>query len=230
MADVTFTPVLQPAPACYPPNVNSLLTLIASQGLRGTVPDNSGGGVFVGPSPPSSSLTQKVWFQVDGAGRPLAIKMYLGSVGDIKLSAYAPGSQVDGNGRGVIGTLLDGWALCDGRNGTLNMQNLFPVCCDNWASLTSNVDPTTPNRRQAGTPIHWIGYNNLPGIFSRVHHTTKEFPGGQGNRQEVIDAGGVNFNDEHCVGAGGATIGGNVGTSHVPPFIGVAFFMYIGFA
>src|SRR6266404_3169251 len=77
MANVTFNPNHQPAPACYPSDVNGMLDMLTTGGgLSGTIPDTAGGGVYVGSSPPSSALTNKVWFKTDSGGRPLGIYMF----------------------------------------------------------------------------------------------------------------------------------------------------------
>jgi hypothetical protein len=132
MANVTLTSNPQPAPACYPSDVNAMLRLCAEGGgLSGTIPDTAGGGVFVGSSPPSSSLTNKVWYKTDGAGRPLGVfmfyngnwrKVYTGvAIGEIRQYIGTNGA-FDGTGRGLVGGDLDGWAVCNGSNGTPNLM------------------------------------------------------------------------------------------------------------
>jgi hypothetical protein len=146
MADVTFTPNLQPAPACYPSDVNGLLTLITTGGgISGTIPDNAGGGIYVGSVAPSSSLTNKVWFQIDAAGRPLGVYMfyngnwrlvYTGRPTEIKMFNGNWTLYFDGTGLGIVGGTWDGWALCNGNNGTQNMIDNFVIAgseyVDEW--------------------------------------------------------------------------------------------------
>lgn len=138
MATVSFVPNHVQPPACYPPDFNALLDeLTTGGGISGTVPDNAGGGIFVGSSPPGSSLTNKVWYKVDGAGRPLGTfmfyngnwrKIYSGAaIGEIRMFWYYSG-LIDGTGRGNIGGDMDGWALCNGQNGTPNLEAYTPVC------------------------------------------------------------------------------------------------------
>jgi hypothetical protein len=175
MADVTFTAISQPAPACYPPDVNALLVLIATLGLKGTIPDTSGGGVFVGSSPPSSSLTNKVWFKTDAAGRPFGAymfyngnwrKCYTGSLGDIKLYLGAFNGVFDGTGRGIIGGTggydEDGWAICNGNNGTPNLEGYFP-CGARWSGSAWVTNPETTEVTSGGQrgPFQ-IAAANLP--------------------------------------------------------------------
>jgi hypothetical protein len=138
LAEVTFTPNPQPEPACYPSDINGLLALLTTGGgISGTIPDNAGGGIYVGSSPPSSSLTNKVWYKTDAAGRPLGVfmfyngnwrKVYTGvTYGEIRMFWVYSGVW-DGTGRGVIGGDADGWALCNGQNGTPNFTDYWPVC------------------------------------------------------------------------------------------------------
>ena len=178
MADVTFTAITQPAPACYPPDLNALLTLLATQGLRGTVPDNAGGGVFVGSIAPSSSLTNKVWFKIDQAGRPLGIymfyngnwrKVYTGSFGDIKLYIGPFNGVFDGTGRGVVGGDQDGWAVCNGQNGAPNLDGNYP-CCAVWNGSAWVANPDGLGYRgSGGVRGIQIAPSNLPQLHVNAH-------------------------------------------------------------
>lgn len=103
-------------------------------GISGTIPDQAGGGLYVGATPPGSSLTNKVWFKTDNAGRPLGIyefyngnwrKVYTGvAPGEIRTFSGS-NAEFDGTGLGLIGGDLDGWALCNGNNGTPNLTGYF---------------------------------------------------------------------------------------------------------
>jgi hypothetical protein len=238
MADVTFTAVTQPAPACYPPDINALLTMIATLGLRGTIPDTAGGGVFVGSSAPSSSLTNKVWFQIDAAGRPIAIKMfyngnwrrmYTGAVGDIKAFAGSLSGIVDGTGRGVIGGVQDGWAICNGLNGTPNLSNCFIVAADNATTLTTNVDPTNPNSRVGGSPNRVIDRTNLPTLQTKTLQKGFNYANGA-TGGTMLYQGGAETVYWPVVDAGGLPVGGSVPVNTVPPYYSLAYLMFVGYA
>jgi hypothetical protein len=239
MADVTFTAVLQPAPACYPPDVNALAQLLATFMLKGTLPDNSGGGVFVGSIQPSSSITQKVWFQIDAAGRPIGIRMfyngnwrllYTGSVGDVKPYARSLSGLVDGTGKGIMSGSLDGWALCDGRNGTPNLVNQFVVCADNITNLTTNVNPSSPNSRQGGAATHVIGRTNLPNMVARLLKKSFSFVHGGEGGEELYKAA-TTADDWPIVQQNtGLPVGGSAPVNHVPPYYSLMYLMFIGYA
>jgi hypothetical protein len=240
MAQVTFTPNPQPAPACYPSDVNGLLNLITTGGgISGTIPDNSGGGIFIGSTPPSSSLTNKVWFKIDAAGRPLGVysfyngnwrKVYTG-VGYGELRMYTGSNTVfDGNGLGIIGGDFDGWQLCNGNNGTQNLEAYFLVG-GVWGS-------------QVGQGGGWfsdadgVSWKNLGGQKGPIHLTTGMLPAlaakinfaleaAQGN--QVFTLGGSTPDFFPVVDAvdGGGT--GQGVPLPLPLFYAVAYMMFIGY-
>lgn len=206
MAEVTFVPNHVPAPACYPPDFNALLDeLTTGGGLSGTIPDNAGGGIFVGSSPPSSSLTNKVWFQIDAAGRPLMVKMfyngnwrrvYAASYGDIKLYIGGFNGVFDGSGLGIIGGFEDGWALCNGQNGTPYLEGYFP-CGAAWNGSAWIANPegtgstTTGGARQPSK----IAASNLPQLSVDLWNSDTSQSGGTlpnpayaGNGTQAISA------------------------------------------
>lgn len=56
------------------------------------------------------------WWQCY-TGKPTEIRMFMGY----------PAGYFDGGGRGIEGSGWEGWALSDGRNGTINLQNFFVI-------------------------------------------------------------------------------------------------------
>jgi len=68
----------------------------------------------------------KVWFELDSQGRPLAIKVhwngtwrrvYNGMLNEIRGYNGNPGTDFDSTGWGKIGGEYDGWHLCNGNDG-----------------------------------------------------------------------------------------------------------------
>jgi hypothetical protein len=243
MAEVSFNNVLQPAPACYPPDINALLQLIAGGGITGTVPDNAGGGAYVGSAAPPDSLTNKVWFKIDAAGRPLGVymfysghwrKVYTGlAIGEIRMFWY-PTSAFDGTGRGVIGGDMDGWALCNGNNGTPNFQDSrFP--CGGWWNGSSWVawDPPAGAWQWAGGQGqlgHKLVGHDLPGM-----HVTNTLFGTSGapcgyNLTDGASSGGPCGSIQNQVRDGTET---PVGTGQValplPNYFAIGFLMFVGY-
>ncbi len=90
-----------------------------------------------GSSTPSVGDQDKVWHRTDGSGRPLGTfvyyggswrRQYIGNPNQIVMYSGDPG--VDFAGAGGLGTAAgdwDGWALCNGNNGTVNLSDKFIV-------------------------------------------------------------------------------------------------------
>jgi hypothetical protein len=236
MAEVTFTSNPQPAPACYPPDVNAMLRLVAEGGgLSGTIPDSAGGGVFVGSVPPSSSLTNKVWFRTDAAGRPIGVFMfyngnwrlvYTGQLGEIKIYGGNPAGLFDGTGRGIVGNVYDGWALCNGQNGTYNLTDRFIVCGTwnaGWFSATE--DGVTP-LAAGGAGQTVIDPTNLPELHAEVYGDAR-CAGGTGATE--LTTSGVGVPSPYTVFSGNTAVGGSVPMTNCPPYIALGYIMFIGY-
>lgn len=238
MANVTFSANPQPAPACYPSDVNGMLQLAASGGLSGTVPDNAGGGIFVGSSPPSSSLTNKVWYKTDAAGRPLGVymfyngnwrKVYTGTaIGEIRMYIYSQ-SAFDASGLGLVGGAMDGWAVCNGNNGTPNLVNSSPVAGhmgqsvgqpDGWYS---NVEGGAWLHGGGVGGPHKIAGSNLPQLLTVIYGTpTAATPG----------TGAYHLNGPVAVSFWYESTTQNSPNNPMPyePYFVVGFLMFVGYA
>jgi hypothetical protein len=238
MANVTFVANPQPAPACYPADVNGLLQMIAGGGLSGTIPDTAGGGIYVGSTAPSSALTNKVWFKTDGAGRPIGVyqfyngnwrPVYSGWYGEIRVFAGNPGGLFDGTGRGVIGQPFDGWALCNGQNGTLNMANRFIVGSYGFdgSGWVTSVEGAAKYNGGVGTTT--LQSNNLPSLQTPSFGVMSgPITGGGG---AFIGAENATFQNYWRVRDGsGNIVGGQVPFTNCPPYYAFAFIQFIGYA
>jgi hypothetical protein len=245
MANVTFSYNPTPAPACYPSDVNGLAALLTSGGmLSGTIPDTAGGGVYVGSSAPSSALTNKVWFKTDAAGRPLGVflfyngnwrKMYTG-VGYGELRMYVGSNTVfDGTGRGVIGGDFDGWVLCNGNNGTPNLEAYFVVGgvwgtqVGQGAGWFSDTDGQVWRNTGGSKGPHMIGRTNLPKLEAEVHSRV-------GNAAAGTDGFGIgNTTDPNIYytrvtdSAGNPVDGAGQQPMSLPLFYAVAYMMFVGY-
>jgi hypothetical protein len=85
---------------------------------------------------PDVSDQDKVWFQLDSQGRPLAIKVhwngtwrriYNGMMNEIRGYSGNPGTDFDATGWGKIGGEYDGWHLCNGNDGAPDYSDQFPI-------------------------------------------------------------------------------------------------------
>jgi hypothetical protein len=246
MADVTFTPNHQPAPACYPSDVNGMLDLLTTGGgLSGTIPDTAGGGIYVGSSPPSSSLTQKVWFKTDGAGRPLGVYMYYNGNWRKVYTGVAHGTMImcqyysgffDGTGRGIIGGDYDGWAICNGNNGTPNLEGYFPVPGVEGEAVGqpagvwyTDAEGTGVWKNNGGQKAQvTLAMANLPAMVAHSHIVSGQFGNvGPGYAISTSDAASPDYQLPVT------DAGGNKGTSQPLPFphlyVALGFLMFVGY-
>jgi hypothetical protein len=226
-----------------------MLTLIAEGGLTGTIPANAGGGIFVSSIPPDSSLTSKVWFKIDAAGRPLGTymfyngnwrKVYTGvTYQEIRMIFGDPTPFFDGTGLGLVGKDLDGWALCNGKNGTPDMMSrfAFPVAgswgfggFDGW-----NIqDPVSGNAQAAGGQGiygHPITIRDLPSLQVQAFGNARGVTDGSSNLYEVAAAGATNIGSVPVTDGSGAQAGHPSQTPlPLPNYQGFGFIMFVGYA
>ena len=83
---------------------------------------------------PGVSDQDKVWFERDSQGRPVAIKVfwngtwrriYNGMMNEIRGYTGNPGTDFDSTGWGKVGGEYDGWHLCNGNDGTPDFSDQF---------------------------------------------------------------------------------------------------------
>ncbi len=133
--------------------IDLLNTLIATQF---TSPD-SYLPYIISQTTPSVDDRDKVWIELDTAGRPLSTKIwypgavaawrriYNGMIGEIRGYSGNPGytsdpsSDFDINGAGQVGGRYDGWQICNGKNGSPDLSNQFLV-----GANMSNATGTPP--------------------------------------------------------------------------------------
>jgi hypothetical protein len=244
MAFVTFTPNPQPAPACYPSDVNGLLELLTTGGgLSGSIADNAGGGVFVGSTAPSSSLTNKVWFKTDAAGRPIGIfmfyngnwrKVYTGAaLGEIRMFAGPFSLYFDGTGRGLVGGDLDGWALCNGQNGTPNLEGFFPVGALPGQAVGGPGDQWVSNcegngfRNSGGNRGLTLNMNYLPPMVAHSHIQGYAQGSGAGFAGSTSDPTAPDYQLPVTDGAGNHGGGQQLPSQHL--YYAVGFILFVGY-
>jgi hypothetical protein len=90
-----------------------------------------------GAATPAVDDQNKVWHKVDSNGRPLGTyvfysgtwrKQYSGLIGEVVMYSGDPAVDFAGtNGAGTVSGEWDGWALCNGNNGTPNLSDKFVV-------------------------------------------------------------------------------------------------------
>jgi len=90
----------------------------------------------VGAVTPSVDDQNKAWIRLDNAGRPLGTflfyagswrRQYNGKFNEITMFNGNPSLFFDSNGLGLTTSEWDGWHLCNGKDGVINLTDKFIV-------------------------------------------------------------------------------------------------------
>src|SRR4029077_11212585 len=127
----TFAP---PDPGATPLNliqlVDLLKVLVSSEMQGSYIPYVMQNGT------PGVEDQDKSWLELDAQGRPIAFKIfwhghwrrvYNGMLGEIRMYSGDPGTDFDTNGLGKVGLTYDGWHLCNGKDGIVDLSDRFIV-------------------------------------------------------------------------------------------------------
>jgi hypothetical protein len=160
MPDVIPPPVVtefgMPPPDAAPLNLTQLFTL--ANKLVSSRIDGNYLPYVLQSGQPSVNDQDKVWFEQDSQGRPVAVKVwwigsgpngawrriYNGMMGEIRGFHGAPGygpapALFNTNGMGNVGLEYDGWHLCNGKDGTPDLSDKF-ICGAHMNKLDSKSD------------------------------------------------------------------------------------------
>lgn len=189
-----------------------------------------------GPSEPAPTDQNKVWFQTDAVGRPVAIKryyngrwrrVYLGKPYHVSMYSGPWTQFFDPTGLGFATLDWEGWALCNGANGTLDLTNKFIVPgyrCDGAYRWVTNV--TGADAYSGGSATRTITLAHLPAVTLSLNYAPIF---GAGNvRYSVLPANQASpGNSENYVADG---TGANKDFPTVPPFIALGFAQWVGYS
>lgn len=232
------------------PNAAPLNFTQQVQILNTLVQSSMGGGDYlpyvVSHSTPGVDDRGRVWIELDTAGRPISTKIWVATAGgawrriyngmlkEIRMYSGDPTVDFDVNGLGLISKTYDGWALCNGKNGTTDLSDKFIV-----AGHLNNADGK-------------VGYDN--GWQANLTEDKMEKTGGASEftldkdhtwRDELIsgDWSGENLNREGNIQLYGipskgdpdkntTIVEGNTDPDPiptVPPFIALGFIQFVGY-
>jgi hypothetical protein len=125
-----------PDPNANPTSVADLVTLLNSLSLAEAVSGGPFTPYVISSTTPAVGDQDKAWLKTDGNGRPLGLflfysgnwrKFYSGNPSELRMFRGDPTAFFDNSGLGIIGSDWDGWAICNGNNGTDNWSDQFPV-------------------------------------------------------------------------------------------------------
>lgn len=158
-----------PDPNVAPLNLVQLFQLANTLISAEIRPPNSFLPYIIGSGTPDAGDRDKVWIEQDSQGRPVAIRVwwtgsaswrrvYNGMLGEIRGYTGNPGDDFF-HGLGIVGGEYDGWALCDGDNGTPDFSDKFLI----GAHMNNNDHP---------------GYTPADGWVTWIGNTTGQHTGG----------------------------------------------------
>lgn len=129
----------------------------------------------------------KVLFTSDSVGRPVRVslfyngnfrRVYSGFPFEVRIYTGAWTANFDVTGLGILGSNWDGWALCNGQNGTTDFSDRFVISGNNsqgggWYTYLSG-----PALNVGGAPTFQIQLQNLPPVPLNLVLTTSYAGGG----------------------------------------------------
>jgi len=173
-----------PLPGAAPLNLTQLFTL-ANELVHSEI-QGSYLPYVIKNGTPDVDDQDKVWFQLDSQGRPIAIKVfwqgsgpngawrrvYNGMLGEIRAYHGAPGygpapALFNTNGMGNSGLEYDGWHICNGKDGTPDLSDKF--------LLGAHMNKTdSKNDYEDGEWVSWIDKKEAKATGGTIDFTSTD--------------------------------------------------------
>ena len=125
---------------------------------------------------------------------------------------------------GSVGSIPDGWRLCNGSNGTPNLQDRFVVGAGSGYAVDATGGAATVTLTEGQMPEHNHGAANSTDKVVRITGNTDGFPnlGGQ------FGGGTYQLSMSNTVGGGGnANKGSSEAHENLPPYYALCYIMKI---
>ena len=123
---------------------------------------------------------------------------------------------------GSTGSVPDGWALCNGSNGTPNLQDKFVVGAGSGYAVDATGGSATVTLTTAQMPQHNHGAANVTDKVVRTTGNTNGAPNLGGQYQGATHQ----LSMSNTVGGGGNTnIGSSQAHENLPPYYALAYIM-----
>jgi len=190
--------------------------------------------VVKGSSTPQGVDQNKLWLKTDSVGRPLGLfvmyngrwrQIATGNPAQVTMYAGDWATYFDGTGLGYAQQPWDGWAICNGNNGTINLTNKFVIPgyrCDGWYAWVTNVDGY--DAYTGGRGYFQIVPANLPPMSVTFRVRNAFAPGNQ--VPSVVEPGsGSEGTWTYSVNGTGA----QSPISLIPPYIALGYVQYVGY-
>ena len=136
MNPAVLTQIAHVDPNAAPVNINELIDIL-NPGLQSAISGQYIPYIILNQTPGVEDQ-DKAWIELDSNNRPLSIKtfyqgkwrrVYNGMLGEIRIFSGDPTINTNwhSDGRGVEGGIYDGWQICNGNNGSVDLTNQFVI-------------------------------------------------------------------------------------------------------
>jgi hypothetical protein len=245
-----ITQFANPDPDAAPLNLTQLVgilnTLVSTEILGSYIP------YVISHAQPSINDRDKAWIYLDTQGRPIEIRIwwdnagawrrvYNGMLGEVRMYNGNPATDFDTDGLGNIGGTYDGWHLCNGKDGTPDLSDRFPIAAhmnqagghpqynsDGWVTSISNVD----DEHTGG--VRDVTLNNDNTYRPAKAAITAQRMTADGNAPDPAGAllGVGSGGTQYTLQGGDADPGKTdpASFSVVPPFTAIAFIIFVGYS
>lgn len=124
-----------------------------------------------GSTTPDVDHQDRPWIRIDGAGRPMGLygfyngawKRYpIDNVDQITMFSGPTSGNFDGTGLGVVGSVWEGYAICNGSNGTIDLRNRFVVAAQEYSGGEWKTTVSGPLVSTGGSTGTVLTLANLP--------------------------------------------------------------------
>lgn len=157
---IIVSPDLVPDPdGCLPGTRQGMINFVAEylNVMFGSQGGSNPSFIYTGSTAPSPEEQSGLWFRTESNGLPIGLFIfYNGKWIRTGIPLYSiwfyegPASNFS-SGKGLEGTQVDGFVLCNGENGSPDLRNKFPVGAAAYTSQwVSNVDTDNPQSREGG--------------------------------------------------------------------------------
>ena len=164
-------------------------------------------------------------------------QIYTGKPNEISVFVGYPTGYFDASGLGIRWSGWEGWALCNGQNGTANLAQLFVVPgyrCDGGYAWVTNVAGYDAYHNQAGRAFT-IATNNFPLVNLWINDTdffkwTNGQVGGLWSVKDPSQGGDPKHFGTYTYPLDFQAQMVNAPVSRIPPYIAVGYVQFIGIA
>ena len=196
-----------------------------------------------GSATPDVGDQDKVWVRTDGGGRPMGNyvyysgswrREYIGNPNQIVM--YRGDPSVDFAGAGGLGTAegeWDGWALCNGNNGTIDLSDKF-IVASHMSDMVIGYSGGQHSTNISGSTTQTGGAATVTLTEDNTYRPARDAV--QASRQEADgntpNAGGPLYGPGTSVDLLAADAGNETpdAVSTLPPYMALAFAQFVGYS